>query len=401
MGLRFYSNAPATTLASSCTNVATTVVVSSTTGLPISYPYTIIVDRGLSTEEVMSVTNAAGTTLTVTRGYDSTTGFAHSSGASVLHGFSAIDPREANAHVNASTAVHGIAGAVVGNSDAQTLTNKTVALGSNTVSGTKAQFNTACTDADFATLDGTETLTNKTITSPKINQINDTSSGGKVMGFLTDASAVNQFDVRAAPTGFPSIISAVGSDTNIGINLIPKGTGVVYANGVAMTTASNTQTLTNKTLTSPTINTPTVITLTLDGVNISGVWSAWSPTLTNITVGNGTLVTRYMQIGKTIHFKVVLTWGSTTSFAGIPQFTFPVTPESTSVITNTTIGAGLAYDSSAGASGYFGLETLLTSATQFSGLTTSIGGASRVNATIPFTWATGDILSLEGTYEAA
>ncbi|HKR17724.1 hypothetical protein [Rhizorhapis sp.] len=36
----------------------------------------------------------------------------------------------------------------------QTLTNKTLALGSNTVSGTKAQFNTACTDGDFAYLDG-------------------------------------------------------------------------------------------------------------------------------------------------------------------------------------------------------------------------------------------------------
>ena len=44
-----------------------------------------------------------------------------------------------------------------------TLTNKTIALGSNTVSGTTAQFNTALTDGDFATLAGSGTLTNKTI----------------------------------------------------------------------------------------------------------------------------------------------------------------------------------------------------------------------------------------------
>ncbi len=50
-----------------------------------------------------------------------------------------------------------------------TLTNKTVALGSNTVSGTIAEFNTALTDGDFATIGGTETLTNKTLTSPTIN----------------------------------------------------------------------------------------------------------------------------------------------------------------------------------------------------------------------------------------
>ena len=51
-----------------------------------------------------------------------------------------------------------------------TLSNKTIALGSNTVSGTIAEFNTALTDANFATLAGTETLSAKTLTSPVINQ---------------------------------------------------------------------------------------------------------------------------------------------------------------------------------------------------------------------------------------
>jgi hypothetical protein len=50
----------------------------------------------------------------------------------------------------------------------QTLTNKSVALGTNTVTGTIAQFNTAVTDADFATVAGSETLTNKTLTSANL-----------------------------------------------------------------------------------------------------------------------------------------------------------------------------------------------------------------------------------------
>jgi len=50
----------------------------------------------------------------------------------------------------------------------QTLTNKTIALGNNTVSGTTAQFNSALSDGSFATLAGTETLTNKTINASQL-----------------------------------------------------------------------------------------------------------------------------------------------------------------------------------------------------------------------------------------
>jgi hypothetical protein len=55
-------------------------------------------------------------------------------------------------------------------SSTDTLSNKTIDLTSNTLTGTKAQFNAAITDADFVTLTGTEELTNKTLNSPIINQ---------------------------------------------------------------------------------------------------------------------------------------------------------------------------------------------------------------------------------------
>jgi len=54
-------------------------------------------------------------------------------------------------------------------SNTVTFSNKSIALGSNTVTGTTAQFNTALTDDNFATIAGSETLTNKTLTSPAIN----------------------------------------------------------------------------------------------------------------------------------------------------------------------------------------------------------------------------------------
>ena len=62
-------------------------------------------------------------------------------------------------------------------SGTQTLTNKSVSLASNTLTGTLAEFNTALADADFATIAGTETLTNKTLTSPVVTglTVNDSS----------------------------------------------------------------------------------------------------------------------------------------------------------------------------------------------------------------------------------
>ena len=69
----------------------------------------------------------------------------------------------------------------------ETLTNKTISLSSNTVSGTTAEFNTALTDDNFATLAGTETLTNKTI-SGSSNTITNVSLSTGVTGTLPVAN---------------------------------------------------------------------------------------------------------------------------------------------------------------------------------------------------------------------
>ena len=61
-------------------------------------------------------------------------------------------------------------------------------------------------------------------------------NGNEQLQFQTTSSAVNHFDITNAATGNNPSISAVGGDTNIGINLIPKGTGEVQANGVGLAT---------------------------------------------------------------------------------------------------------------------------------------------------------------------
>ena len=56
------------------------------------------------------------------------------------------------------------------------LTNKSISLATNTVTGTTAQFNSALSDDDFATLTNTVNLTNKTLTLPTIIGINEPTS---------------------------------------------------------------------------------------------------------------------------------------------------------------------------------------------------------------------------------
>ena len=77
------------------------------------------------------------------------------------------------------------------------------------------------------TLTGTETLTNKTLTSPKIGtSILDTN--GLQLALLTaTGSAVNEFTIANAAAGAGPILSSTGDESNVDINLNPKGSGVL------------------------------------------------------------------------------------------------------------------------------------------------------------------------------
>jgi hypothetical protein len=72
---------------------------------------------------------------------------------------------------NASGTVALTTDITVSATSTNTFSNKTIDLTSNTLQGTLAEFNTALEDADFATIAGSETLTNKTLTTPVISSI--------------------------------------------------------------------------------------------------------------------------------------------------------------------------------------------------------------------------------------
>ncbi|MEW2498378.1 hypothetical protein AB0942_33325 [Streptomyces nodosus] len=156
-----YSNtAIQTTLAGNISNTATSVAMAATTGFPPSTPYVLAVDYGAATEELVVVTGAAGTTLTVTRGFGGTSAQSHSIGAIVRHVVNAQDLTDFRTHEAATSNVHGVSGALVGATSTQTLTNKT--LTSPTVNGgaLSGTFTGSPTLSGAVTLSGTPSIPN-------------------------------------------------------------------------------------------------------------------------------------------------------------------------------------------------------------------------------------------------
>jgi hypothetical protein len=87
-------------------------------------------------------------------------------------------------------------------------------------------FEATIGEANEVTLTGTQTLTNKTLTSPKIGTAILDTSGNELVLLTATGSAVNEFTLANAATGNGPILSATG-ETNVDINLNPKGTGVL------------------------------------------------------------------------------------------------------------------------------------------------------------------------------
>ena len=127
-------------------------------------------------------------------------------------------------------------------SKTQTLSNKTIDLGTNTVTGSLAEFNTALQSDTFTTAASTTTFTNKTI------DLGDNTATGSLAEFNTALQG-------------DSFVSLTGSET-----------------------------LTNKTLTSPTINTPTLTTPVINTITRTGDFLLDVSGDINIDSDGGTIV---------------------------------------------------------------------------------------------------------------
>lgn len=142
--------------------------------------------------------------------------------------------------------------------------------------------------------------------------------------------------------------------------------------------------------------------LTILGLTgITTAWTTWSPTLTNLTLGSGTLVARYKQIGKLVVFDFRFIYGSGSSVGTGPTFTLPVAMNSTTYTVPTYgIGTGALLDAATAVRDCYGtMETTL--GTIRIDAYNNTGQGALVTSTSPWTWTTADALHLWGTYEAA
>lgn len=222
-------------------------------------------------------------------------------------------------------------------------------------------------------------ITTPTITSPTFDSnidINDSStairdtSDNELLKFAKTASAVNEITVGNASTGNDPYLSATGGDSNIDFAINAKGSGDLIANGMPMGAKA---------------------------------WTTWSPTFANFTAGSATIVAKYTQIGKTVHFYIKITLsGSTMGTA--PTFTLPLAASSTEPTGSQGRFLGLAHYFDASGGDFTGVISMATTTTaRFFLLGTAGTYANHADptSTVPWTWADSDALMARGTYETA
>lgn len=134
---------------------------------------------------------------------------------------------------------------------------------------------------------------------------------------------------------------------------------------------------------------------------IGGAWSSYTPVWTSTgtapTLGNGTLVGAYRQLGKTIDLRVTLTIGSTTSIGtGVYRLSLPAAAKAECLL------AAMFVDLSASSALYPMTARVFANLATGDNMRVALpanGGAW--GSTLPATHANGDIITLAGTYEAA
>jgi hypothetical protein len=130
----------------------------------------------------------------------------------------------------------------------------------------------------------------------------------------------------------------------------------------------------------------------------TGAWTAYTPTYLNFTLGNGTIDFAFTRIGKTIHVRGLITLGSTSVMGATPLISTPV---SAATAAGAPLIAVTKYTDT-GTAGYSGVAQLNT-ANFFQLMVSNVAGTYPVlgslSATVPYTWASTDVITINATYQ--
>ena len=218
----------------------------------------------------------------------------------------------------------------------------------------------------------TTTLTNKTITSPVIKAWDGWNT-------VSDTWAYASATTITVPTGAASLYSK-GDKIKLTQTTAKYFYVIAVTDTVLTVTAGTTYTVANAAISEASISHQEV------PVGFPQ-WLTWTPSFTNIGAGASVVSGSFNIKGKTIHYKAGITIGVGGGVFGSITCNLPVT----------AIGTVLATAILKDVTGLFYNAIHYNGGTIFSLGTSSAYTA--ISATAPFTWAVGDIVEIQGTYE--
>jgi hypothetical protein len=129
-----------------------------------------------------------------------------------------------------------------------------------------------------------------------------------------------------------------------------------------------------------------------------GAWTSYTPTIDNLTLGNGTISARYALVGKTIFVSISLTLGSTSVFGIEPRFGWP-SGISASTGNNGPLGVGTTNSISGTRYAFWVFVTASVMAPRALNSAGTYLTTNAITSTVPFTWAAGNSMLLSARTE--